>query len=114
MRRYRRFLLRGRANPIVAAVLAVSMAGSVQARLTTGNDLMKHCVASPDSFCAGYIGGVVDTSHALFCFPPKPVKREIINITIMYLHDHPKRLGLYAPNLIIKAMQVAFPCKDGR
>lgn len=114
MRRYRRFLLRGRANLIVAAVLAVSMAGSVQARLTTGNDLMQHCVASPDSFCAGYIGGVVDTSHALFCFPPEPVKREIINITIMYLRDHPKRLGLYAPNLVIKAMQAAFPCKDGR
>ena len=114
MRRHRRFIFRGRANLIVAAVLAVSMVCTVQAGLTTGNELMQHCIAAPDSFCAGYIGGVIDTSHALFCFPPEVAKREIINITIMYLHDHPKMLSLYAPNLVIKAMRSAFPCKDGR
>ena len=115
MRGHRRFLLRGRTNLIFAAVLAVSMVGIVQAdHLTTGNDLMQHCVASPDSFCAGYIGGVIDTSHTLFCFPPGVTKREIINITIVYLRDHSDKLGLYAPNLVIKAMRAAFPCKDGR
>ena len=114
MRRHRKSLFRGRTNFVVPAVLAASMVGTVQARLTTGNDLMQHCIAAPDSFCAGYIGGVIDTSHSLFCFPPKVDKREIINITIMYLRDHPKTLGLYAPNLVIKAMRAAFPCKDGR
>jgi hypothetical protein len=115
MRRYSRFLFGGKTSLIVAAVLAVSMVGIVHAsHLTTGNDLMQHCIASPNSFCAGYIGGVIDTSHALFCFPPKVTKREIINITIVYLHDHSDMLGLYAPNLVIKAMRVAFPCKDGR
>ena len=114
MRRHRKPLFRGGTNFIVAAVLAASMVGTVQARLTTGNDLMQHCIAAPDSFCAGYIGGVVDTSHAMFCFPPEVGKRDIINITIMYLRDHPKKLGLYAPNLVIKAIRAAFPCKDGR
>ena len=115
MRRYRKSLFRGRTDLIVAAVLAVSMVGIVQAdHLTTGNDLMQHCIASPDGFCAGYIGGVIDTSHTLFCFPPEVTKKQIKNITIMYLRDHPKKLGLYAPNLVIKAMRVAFPCKDGR
>ena len=107
-------MLMTKTNLIVAVVLAVSMVETVESRLTTGNDLMQHCIAAPDSFCAGYIGGVVDTSHALFCFPPEVDKREIINITIMYLRDHPKKLGLYAPNLVIKAMRAAFPCKDGR
>jgi hypothetical protein len=115
MRRYSGFLLRRKTSLIVVAVLAVSMTGIVQAtHLTTGNDLMQHCVASPDSFCAGYIGGVIDTSHALFCFPPEVTKREIINITIVYLRDHSDLLGLYAPNLVIKAMRATFPCKDGR
>jgi len=115
MRGHRRFLLSGRTNYIAAAVLTVSMVEIVHAHhLTTGNDLMQHCIASPDSFCAGYIGGVIDTSHALFCFPPKVTKREIINITIVYLRDHSDKLGLYAPNLVIKAMRAAFPCKDGR
>ena len=100
---------------IVAAVLAVSMLGTVQARMTNGKDLMKHCIASPDSFCAGYIGGVIDTNHAMFCIPPKVTKREIINITIMYLRDNPEeKLDLYAPNLVTKAIRIAFPCKDGR
>ena len=115
MRRHRRSLLKGGTKLIFAAVLVVSMVGIVQAgHLTRGNDLMQHCVASPDSFCAGYIGGVIDTSHALFCFPPEVTKRELINITIVYLRDHSDMLGLYAPNLVIKAMRVAFPCKDGR
>ena len=107
-------MLINKTSLIVATVLAVSMAGTSQARLTTGNDLMQHCIASPDSFCAGYIGGVIDTSHSLFCFPPDITKREIINITIAYLHNHSEKLGLYAPNLVIKAMRAAFPCNDAR
>jgi len=113
MRRHRR-LVRGRTNLIVAAALSASIVGTVQARLTTGNDLMQHCITAPDGFCAGYIGGVIDTSHSLFCFPPGVTKREIINTTIAYLHDHSKKLGLYAPNLVIRAMRAAYPCKDGR
>ncbi len=80
--------------------------------MTTGNDLMRHCAASPDSFCAGYIEGVIDTSHALFCLPHEVTKREIITITLAYLRDHPDKLGLYAPNLVIHATSAAFPCKD--
>ena len=115
MRRHRRSLFKGGTNVIFAAALAVSMVGIVQAnRLTTGNELMQHCIASPDNFCAGYIGGVIDTSHTLFCFPPEVTKREKINITIVYLRDHSDMLGLYAPNLVIKAMRAAFPCKNGR
>jgi hypothetical protein len=114
MRRYSRFLFRGETSLIVAAVLAVSMVGTAQAKPTTGNDLMQHCIAAPDSFCAGYVGGVIDTSYALFCFPPEVTKRQIINITIMYLHDHSEKLHLFAPSLVIKAMRAAFPCKDGR
>lgn len=115
MRRHRRSLLKGGTSLIFAPVLAVSMVGIIQAdHLTTGNDLMRHCIASPDSFCAGYIGGVIDTSHALFCIPHEATKREIINITIVYLRDHSDKLGLYAPNLVIDAMRTAFPCKNGR
>jgi len=101
-------------NLIVATVLAASMVGTVQAKPTTGNNLMQHCISAPDSFCAGYIGGVIDTSHALFCFPPDVTKRQIININIMYLRDHQEKLHLFAPSLVIKAMRAAFPCKDGR
>ena len=115
MRRHTRSILKEATNHVFAAVLAVAMTGIAQAnRLTTGNDLMQHCLVSPENFCAGYIGGVIDTSHALFCFPPEVTKREIINITIVYLRDHSDKLGLYAPNLIINAMRAVFPCKNGR
>jgi len=114
MRRHRRSILKGGTNLIFAAVFSFSIAGTVKARMTSGNDLMQHCSTAPDGFCAGYIGGVIDTSHSLFCFSPEVTKRELINITIIYLRDHSDKLGLYAPNLVIKAMRVAFPCKDGR
>ena len=103
-----------KANRFAIAVLACLLNGTVQSKPTTGNDLMQHCTAAPDDFCAGYIGGVIDTSHALFCFPPDASKKQIINITIMYLHDHPEKLHLFAPSLVIKAMRAAYPCKDGR
>ncbi len=103
-----------KAKLIAITVLAFSLIGTVQSKPTTGNDLMQHCIAEPDGFCAGYIGGVIDTSHALFCFLPDTSKRQIINITIMYLHDHPEKLHLFAPSLVIKAMRAAYPCKDGR
>ena len=114
MRRHRSSLFRGRTKFSIAATLAVLMVGTAQAKPTTGNDLMQRCIAAPDGFCAGYIGGVIDTSYALFCFPPEVTKRQIINITIMYLHDHSEKLHLFAPSLVIKAMRAAFPCKDGR
>jgi len=104
-------MLMTKMNLIVAAVLAISMAGTVQARQTTGNHLMEHCISAPDGFCAGYINGVIDTNHALFCVPPKVTNRQIINITIIYLHDHPEKLDRSAPNLVINALQAAFPCK---
>ena len=99
---------------IFAAVLAALLAGPVQARPTTGGDLMQHCITAPDDFCAGYVGGVIDTSHSLFCFPADVTKRQIINIAIIYFHDHPELLHLFAPSLVIKAMRAAFPCQDGR
>ena len=114
MKRHGKLFTRSGIQLVIAAALAVSLLGTAQAnRLTTGKDLMRHCVASPDTFCAGYIGGVIDTSHTLFCLSPDVTKREIINITISFLHNHKDKLGLYAPNLIIKAMRTAFPCKDG-
>ena len=115
MRKYRRSLFKWGANLIFAALVAVSMVEIVRAdHMTIGNDLMQHCIASPDSFCAGYIGGVIDTSHTLFCVPHEVTKSEIINIVILYLRDHSDKLGLYAPNLVIKAMRATFPCKDDR
>ena len=103
------------ANQIFSALVAVSMVETAQAdHMTTGNDLMQHCITAPDSFCAGYIEGVIDTSHTLFCVPHEVTKSEIIDITVVYLRDHSDKLGLYAPSLVIKAMRAAFPCNDDR
>lgn len=114
MRRRRRSLFKGVTNLIFAAVFSFSIAGTVKARMASGNDLMQHCSTAPDGFCAGYIGGVIDTSHSLFCIPPEITKRQLINITIMYLRDHPKTMAMYAPNLVVAATRTAFPCNDGR
>ena len=99
---------------VVAAVLVALLAGPAQATPTRGSDLLQHCIAAPDDFCAGYVGGVIDTSHALFCFPPDVTKRQIINVAIIYMRDHPEILQMFAPSLVIKAMRAAFPCNDGR
>ena len=101
-------------NLCVAAVLAASLVGAVQAKVTTGNDLMQYCTAAPNGLCAGYVLGVTDTTLDLYCFPPGITKMQIRGVAVNYLNNNPKRLHLLAPGLVIKALQTAFPCKDGR
>jgi hypothetical protein len=108
------FLLMTKTNPVVAAVLAASLAGTVQATVTTGNDLQQYCNVAPTGLCAGYVLGVTDTTLDLYCFPPGVTRMQIRGVAVKYLNNHPEKLHLLAPGLVIKAMQAAFPCKQGR
>jgi hypothetical protein len=101
-------------NPVIATVLAASLVGAVQAKVTTGNDLQQYCNAAPTGLCAGYIIGVTDTTLDLYCFPPDVTKMQIRGVAVKYLNNNPRKLHLLAPGLVIKAMQTAFPCKHGR
>jgi len=101
-------------NLIVAAVLAASSVGALQARVTTGNDLKQYCNAAPNGLCAGYVLGVTDTTLELYCFPPGITKMQIRGVAVKYLNNNPKKLHLLAPGLVIKSMRTAFPCKKDR
>ena len=101
-------------NLIVAAFFAASLVGPVQAKMTTGNDLKQYCTVAPNGLCAGYVAGVTEATQALFCFPPGVTKRQIRDVAVTYLNNHPERLHLLAPSLVINAMRNAFPCNDGR
>ena len=107
-------MLMTKTNLGVAAVLVVSLIGAVQAKVTTGNDLRQYCNAAPNGLCAGYVLGVTDTTLDLYCFPPGITKMQIRGVAVKYLNNNPKKLHLLAPGLVIKALQTAFPCKDGR
>jgi hypothetical protein len=99
---------------LVAAALAASVAGAAQATVATGNDLLQYCTAAPTGLCAGYVMGVTDTTLELYCFPPGITTMQIRGVVVKYLDNHPEKLHLLAPGLVIKAMQTAFPCKNVR
>ena len=107
-------MLLTRMNVVIPAVLAASLVGAVQATVTTGNDLQQYCNAAPTGLCAGYVLGVTDTTLDLYCFPPGVSRMQIRGVAVNYLNNHPEKLHLLAPGLVIKAMQAAFPCKKAR
>jgi hypothetical protein len=69
----------------------------------SGNDLLQDCQDTPvsyaDGFCEGFISGVNGTIAALqsnqhsvqlVCFPPHTVNKQVIDVVIRYLKNHPE------------------------
>lgn len=62
----------------------------------------------------GYVFGVIDSNKTTLCYDKrKSVKVILANVT-QYLNDHPGELssGSMADELVLNALQKAFPCKQ--
>lgn len=65
-----------------------------------------------DGMCIGYVVGVMsvmDYINAL-CLPFNSTHAQATLVVQKYLSDHPERLHLNANELVIDALQEAFPC----
>jgi len=58
----------------------------------------------------GYVMGVHDAWNGSFCTPDGVTAGQLDAIVSKYLADNPKLLHLSADQLVIKALQDAFPC----
>ena len=103
---------------VAAAVLTASlaMAGPVEVKAETGNEVFEKCTADEDryfdgGFCAGYIIGVVDERiESAFC-PPKDVTNgQFYDVAVMWLRDNPQVRHFKASSLIRTALAKAWPC----
>jgi hypothetical protein len=82
----------------------------------TGNDLYAKCTASagPErTECIGIVIGLADAFvyDEKTCPPDGITVRQVEDLIVKYLRDHPELRHHSAPSLARTALQQAFPCK---
>lgn len=75
-----------------------------------GNELLK-IINGPDfhqMFAIGYIRGVADHMP---CIPAEVTNGQSVDVVKKYLESNPETRHEYMGNLVIKALNKAYPCK---
>jgi hypothetical protein len=86
------------------------------ATLDTGKTLWDSCNdpdTSKQSYCLGYVAGVSDVlvGMHIICTGEHVSVRQIADVVIQYLREHPGRRDVDADDLTATALTLAFPCK---
>jgi len=87
------------------------------AYFVSGNALWDNCQGK-DLFCMAFILGAHDTYKSfpkekeLFCTPPEVTGGQVHDIAKKYLEQHPEERHMPASFLVIRALQLAFPCPE--
>jgi hypothetical protein len=88
----------------------------VFATLDTGKTLWDSCNdpdTSKQSYCFGYVAGVSDVlvGMHIICIGGHVSVRQIADVVVQYLREHPGRRDMDADDLTATALALAFPCK---
>jgi Rap1a immunity proteins len=86
------------------------------ATLDTGKTLWDSCNdpdTSKQSYCLGYVAGVSDVlvGMHIICIGGHVSVRQIADVVIQYLREHPGRRDMDADDLTATPLALAFPCK---
>ena len=116
--------MRLRALVLVAGVLYPA-SGSAQEfpAFVSGNRLLEACTPVQTPSCYAYVEGVTDAlqstfsalhmqQHALFCLPQGTTSRQLVDIAINHLRDHPEQRHYVASANVALALANAFPCPN--
>jgi hypothetical protein len=87
----------------------------------SGNKLLEACTPVQLPSCYAYVEGVADAlqstfsalqKHALFCLPQGTTPRQLADIAINHLRDHPEQRHNVASANVALALANAFPCPN--
>jgi len=108
---------------ILAATLLLGspLSSHVAAQLerVSGASLKKICTSyvdipsnTSDGMCIGYVTGIISVMEyiSISCVPAESTHAQATLVVQKYLSEHPERLHLNAEELVIGALQEAFPC----
>lgn len=110
---------------IIGAVLILNLpvSGNVVAETDglSGAYLKKICASYVDrpantleGMCVGYVVGVMSVMEYMnvLCRPAGSTHAQAALVVQKYLSEHPEKLHLTADELVLDALQEAFPCTD--
>lgn len=95
---------------LVLAFIALSS----PAKAETGNSLLPLCTSKSEqqlAYCQGFVTGAWLATSTPVCVPNGATPRQLIDVSVRYIKDHPKDRGTLASELIARALHEAFPCK---
>ena len=103
----------------LAALAAAGLFWSTPAfaTLDTGKTLWDSCNdpndTSKQSYCLGYVAGVSDVlvGMHIICIGEHLSLRQIADVVVQYLREHPGRRDMDADDSTATALALAFPCK---
>lgn len=97
------------------ALLALLLAGSVNAQYYSGNELLSR-IRGNKHLAIGYVAGVADVTDGLglTCVPGHSVTLgQLVDTVELRLINHPEIRHLPASALVQAALATAWPCKKG-
>ena len=94
---------------LLAATPAIALNGD---QLKNDGDKIEKAPGSYSSgYFDGYVLGVLDLTQDRLCIAERVTMGQVLEVVRKYLKDHPEELHLRASDLVIKALQTAWPCK---
>jgi pantothenate kinase type III len=110
---------------IAGSTLLISslVCGNVAAEIegVSGANLKKICESylyipsnTAEGMCLGYVVGVMSVMEYInvVCRPVKSTHSQAALVVQKYLADHPEKLHINADELVLDALQQAFPCTE--
>ena len=105
------------------AFLGIAMCSNLAAEFehVSGANLKMVCESyldipsgTSDGMCIGYVVGIMSVMEYIniLCMPVNSTHAQATLVVQKYLADHPGKLHLNAEELVIDALQEAFPCTD--
>lgn len=80
-----------------------------------GSKLLSLCTAATPANCDAYLSGAADAmaaaANTAACIPVAVTGRQLRDVVLKYLHDHPRDLQLKAGTLTTRAYAGAFACR---
>lgn len=87
--------------------------------LINGDEHPDMSVTAAQGVCLGYIDGVLDTlvlskgfwsASDVICVPEGVTSDQAVRVFVKYADEHPEKLHLNAPDIILDSLEKAFPC----
>ena len=104
---------------LICGLVCANVAAEIEA--VSGANLKKICESyldipsnSAEGMCLGYVVGVMSVVEYInvVCQPVKSTHSQATLVVQKYLTDHPEKLHINAEELVINALQEAFPCTE--
>ncbi len=105
--------------PMIVLITALGCeTGFAQSDFNSANAQMPGCrdyVARRADFKSGWCGGLVTgivNAHPMICAPDSATYQQGVRVVIQYIDQRPARLHENFAELVIEALQAAWPCKQ--